>query len=156
MRSIIFMLLILAVSCGKKNTESTGPHNLREDVREEEVEGIEVSQPVELLDLTLDEEIEINGNQIVFRNERSAVRSGDRTMCAVSINKGDVYSYSLSGDRLNLQTPDGAFTLKRVGNAQASILGSWSGSQWQDSKFIIRKFTFLSANRLIMNIHCEG
>lgn len=149
------MLLILSISCGKKsNGDAT------RDIAEANTTDVDISleqaDPPDLLNVTMDEKVTINGNQIVFSRAKALSNAGEKITCALSVQTGETWTYQVNGNSLNLQMSDGTqMDMKKISSNGSGIQGSWIWTKNANAIKIIRRLSVVN-DQLILNQDCEG
>lgn len=159
---LIFLLLTAVVSCGKKS--GGGSASADPEAQQCEVNGVVVSCDsiydglgVDILDAAIDVTANVSASAITFTQARSVKSQGRRIDCSISVNSGDVYHYTVSGDSLYIDMPTGNITMKRVHHNGGGVAGTWKwsgivdGATYQTRLMTVTK----SLNRVIMKTTCE-
>lgn len=166
----LLMTFLFLVSCGKNGGSSSSPSAgpvAGGDAQLEESEPtcsadsctntITVDgTTVDLLDSVIDVPAQISGTQIAFTAAKASVAEGDRISCKTEVAAGEVYSYSISGHKLMLQTNSGQYTMSRLNEDGDGLIGTWL---WKgtgpDGMHVIRTMGVVSNSRVILKTHCE-
>lgn len=168
----LFITLLLFVSCGKNGGSSSstpaGPGTTTGGGAQlEEVEETCAADSctntitadgsiVDLLDSIVDVPAQISASQITFTAAKASVAEGDRISCKTEVAAGEVYSYSISGQKLMLQTNAGQYTMTRLNEDGQGLIGTW---MWKgtgpDGMHVIRTMGIVSNSRVILKTHCE-
>jgi len=112
---------------------------------------------VDLLDVAMDVAIELVGDKIIFKQNISDKSEGQHSVCDMQVNAEEAYVFKLDGSSLQIQTSSGEkINLAKVTKESTGIIGSWTSKSFRGTQMIMRKFTFISENRLVMRTHCEG
>jgi hypothetical protein len=152
------------ISCGKNenNSKKTNSKGIQEQEKDEGHAGrnsyvdISSQSEVDLLNATINQLVEINGDRITFLNSAFEEDKGNRISCHISINQDDIWHYTVSGDKLELSFPSGQkVELSRIGKSSHDLNGSWLWRGNQGNVKIIRRYTFLP-KRILINQDCEG
>jgi hypothetical protein len=159
---LVLFVLSALVSCGK-NGGGGGNKLAEDDFNHCEVNGEIVSCDsiydglgVDILDAQVDVPATVSDSAITFQQARSSKIEGRRINCAINVNAGDVYRYTVNGDSLYLDTPTGNITMKLV-HGQGGVVGTWKWKGIVDgATYQTRVLTVLKArNRVIMKTSCE-
>lgn len=156
MRFLLLTFLSVLVSCGQggSSSKSNGGGGNERPQNQEYITDV---REVDLLDVAMDVPVEINSNQIIFKQTTTDAANGVRSTCSVGVTTGEAYGYQVRGASLVISTPAGQkLTFTRVSGEGSSIVGSWSGKSYEGSQLVMRRMTFVSSNRLIMRTHCES
>lgn len=159
MRFLFTILLLSAVvACGKGGSGGSGSAN--PEAQQCEINGEVVSCDsiydglgVDVLNAKIDVPATIDSSSITFSQARSVKSDGRRISCAVAVNAGDVYRYTISGDSLYLDTPAGNMTMKRVHGS--GIMGMWRWTGYVDGATYQERLLTVSKNRIILQRNCE-
>lgn len=164
MRFLLSILLLTAVvSCGKNGGSGSGSGAGSDpELQQCEVNGETVSCDsiydglgVDILDASIDVPATISSTAITFTQSRSVNSQGRRINCSLSVNSGDVYRYTVNGDELLLDTPNGNIEMKRVYGS--GVVGKWrwrgivDGATFQTRILTVTK----NMNRVFMKTTCE-
>ena len=147
---LLSLVLMLVAACGKDGGGNS---------RQEQVSATDRmwdDSPYEVKDATVDVPATIDGSSITFKGSKTSTDSGDRIKCTVYANMGDVYQYSVKGNTLYLQRPQGNIELRKVNSfSGGGVFGVWS----HVSKTEVGTFeTIYSINptHVVIMKKCEG
>lgn len=159
MRIFFILLTVTAlVSCGKDGGGS-GSGNKKDVAQEQEFsEGINDGLGWDGLEAVVQSPVMVTSSDITFRSSKASSVRGSRIECSLSITAGESYQYSVSGDTLFLQTPNGNYEYARINPGTGSdISGTWKWFGQVDDYTLIHKTLFVSNNKqtAILRTNCE-
>ena len=156
MHKFIFLLsAILLVSCGKQTQSSNGSSKQEREETDENYLEVDAHESSDLLNVTADIPIEIEGDRIIFKSSRQLKDVGSRISCGLTINSGDIYAFDLAGGRLYLTLPDGErISMKRVIPGEGPM-GSWISVHRKGHSKVTRRYS-ITEDRMLLNVDCEG
>jgi hypothetical protein len=148
----LFSFLVLLASCVPQESSTKSAPIIRQN--EEYITDIQVS---DLLDVVMDVPVEISNSQILFMRSSSQMAQGVRTSCSLEVKEGEVYSFILDGNFLQLKKNTGkVLGFKRVSGEKEGLQGSWVHKSQENRQLILRRLSIVGTNRVIMRTHCEG
>jgi hypothetical protein len=101
--------------------------------------------------------IDLIGDKIIFKQSASDKSEGEHSVCNINVEAEEAYVFKLDGSSLQIQTSSGEkMSFIKVSKDATGILGSWTSKSIRGTQMIMRKFTFINENRLVMRTHCEG
>lgn len=160
MRFLSLILLTFAVvSCGKGGSGGSGsaiPEGMQCEVDGQAVscDSIYDGLGVDILTAKIEAPASVGDSAISFTQSRSDVKEGRRINCGISVNAGDVYRYSVSGDTLYLDTPTANMQMKRVYGS--GIVGKWKWSGIVDgATFKTFILTVTKSQKVFLQTTCE-
>ncbi len=152
----ISLALTLLVACGKNGG---GPKEMAA-AQECEVNGEGVSCDsiydglgVDVLNAKVDVPATIDGSSISFTQALGHKAQGRRIACSVSVGENTVYHYTISGDTLYLDTPDGNLTMNRVHGS--GIMGMWRSTNYVDGTTFEERLMTVKKNSVVIQKNCE-
>lgn len=163
MKSIFMMMFIFAlVSCGKDSgggssgsTAESGPERQTELTRNGYIDTSSRGE-TDLLNVTVNAPVNINGDRITFNQGVQAVDRGSRLSCSLSVQSGEMWTFSISGKSLRLTQSSGKIlNMKKLSGPEDSLLGNWLWQGNEDGMKLFRRLSIFQ-NRLIINQDCEG
>lgn len=111
---------------------------------------------VDLLDSIIDVPVQVTSSSITFSATKMAVAEGDRISCKTEVAAGESYEYSLSGNKLIVQTANGQLEMTRLNEDGEGIIGTWMWKGKGDAGMhMIRTMSIVNNSRVIMKTHCE-
>jgi hypothetical protein len=155
----LFMFLVLTsvIACGKK---SGGSSEEISEAQQCEVNGEVVSCDsiydglgVDVLNAKVDAPATIDSSSITFTQALSYKAQGRRIECSVSVLSGTVYRYTVSGNTLYLDTPEGNVTMNRVHGS--GIMGMWRSTRYVDGATFEELLMSVKKNSVVMQKNCE-
>lgn len=159
MRFLISILLLTAVvSCGKSGgggSSSANPEAQQCEINGEVVscDSIYDGLGVDVLNAKVDAPATIDGSSITFTQSLTNKAQGRRIACSVSIGSGNVYRYTISGNTLYLDTPEGNVTMNRVHGS--GIMGMWRSTRYVDGATFEEKLLTVKKNSVVIQKNCE-
>ncbi len=110
---------------------------------------------IDLLEAMIDVPVKIDGAEMTFLQDKSAVSNGRRIDCKVAVKNGEMYRFALRGERLLVMTSEGSYEMDRLSGGPG-VNGTWTWKGYVDQgTHLIRNFTILNSNRVIMRNSCE-
>ncbi|WP_408096115.1 hypothetical protein ACJVC5_13835 [Peredibacter sp. HCB2-198] len=160
----LLVLMALAAACGKEGGGSgrsslaagqPGVCSLNgRSVACESIQGAD-GLGVDLLETMVDVPVQVNDSEIQFMGDKESLTQGRRIECRTNVRSGEVYRYTLQGDSLHLSTESESYALTRL-NPGSGLAGTWVWKGYVDNgTHIIRQFSFLGNDRLIIRTNCE-
>ena len=113
------------------------------------------STQVDLLDSMIDVKVTITPNEILFRESKVSKARGRSIECQTQVKGGDIYSYEVRGDKLDVIMDGQKITMDRL-NESTGLRGAWAWKGYEDGIYTIRSFSFINDARLIIKKHCEN
>lgn len=157
----LLAILILSASCGKDggggSSISKRPGVCELNGRSVACETIQGADGfgIDLLESMIDVPVQITDSDIRFMENREAHAQGRRIDCSTTVKSGEVYRYSVHGDTLVLSTDSGSYDMQRLNSGQG-LSGTWMWKGYiNQGTHIIRQFSFLGNNRVIIRTNCE-
>lgn len=148
------LFLFILMSCGQKSSPSKGMIKQTDHQMDEYFTNV---TSVDLLDIAMDVAIDLVGDKIIFKQAASDKSEGEHSVCDMNVNVDEAYVFKLDGSFLKIQTSSGEkISFVKVSKDATGILGSWTSKSFRGNQMMMRKFTFISENRLVMRTHCEG
>lgn len=154
---LAIMILTVLVSCGKDDSvKNPQNENRRATTETTTADSIYDGLGVDILETTIDIPAIVSSDEITFTEDKSMKSEGRRINCSSSVNKGEIYRYSIKGNTLYLSTSAGNIDMKRV-QGEGGIAGTWTwagityGKTYQTRLLTVIK----SMNRVIMKTICE-
>lgn len=154
---LAIMILTVLVSCGKDDSvKNPQNENRRATTETTTADSIYDGLGVDILETTIDVAAIVSADDITFSETKSMKSEGRRINCSASVNKGDIYRYSIKGNTLYLSTSAGNVDMKRVLGADG-IVGTWKwAGTTDDMTYQTRLLTVIkSKNRVFMKMICE-
>ncbi|HXH30146.1 MAG TPA: hypothetical protein VNJ01_04985 [Bacteriovoracaceae bacterium] len=165
----IFFILILSVSCGKDS--GSGSSSKDESRQGQETDGTcpfegrrvpceSVTNTdglgVDLLDVMVEVPISVAGNTITFLEDKNQSVVGRRgNTCKVAVRNGEKYTFTLSGNSLNITTDAGSYQMERFTEG-SDLDGTWGWQSYLASgERQIRQLSILHGTRAIVKTNCE-
>lgn len=149
--TVLFMLLMLAVACGKD-----GSSDSKNKVQAQQYDLMWNDRQYEVKDATIDVPATVDGSSIVFKSTATKTDAGDVIKCTVHVNAGETYYLSLSGNTLILQTNQGRRDLRKVNSFSAGgVYGVWS----YEEKTEVGSFEWIysiNPTHVVITKKCEG
>lgn len=149
MRYLILLSLIFTVSCGKDG----GTEKVRQNMESIDLmwdgEGVEFKEAVVSVDAT------VGSDSIVIGESASDVDQGSTVKCAVSVAENETMQFSVSGNRLYLQTNNGNYDMRKV-NTLNGHLGTYSSVFRTSSGERIELLLTLQPSHIVLRKKCEG
>jgi hypothetical protein len=162
---IVFMMMFIFVlaSCGKDSGGSGSSTPSTESTRGRQTEltrngYVDTSSrgETDLLNVTLNAGININGDRITFDRGVQAMDRGSRLSCSFSVQSGEMWTFSITGESLRLTLSSGKIlNMRKLSGPENSILGNWLWQGSEDGMRLFRRLSILE-NRMIINQDCEG
>lgn len=153
----MFLALTAVVACGKNGG---GSSNEISEAQQCEINGEVVSCDsiydglgVDVLNAKIDAPATIDSSSITFTKALSNNAQGRRIACSVSVASGTVYRYTVNGDSLYLDTPEGNFTMKRVHGS--GIMGMWRTTDYVDGATYEERMITVKKNSVLIQKNCE-
>jgi hypothetical protein len=163
MKLIIFLfVIILSTSCGvERASDSTssskigGTCNLNgQSVPCANLKGSD-GEGIDLLESLIDVPVKVQNSEITFLIDKSSFSTGRRISCETKVRKGEVYRYSLRGDRLLLETSEGSYEMVRLSDGDG-LNSSWMWKGYVDEgTHLLRKLTIINNERALLRTYCE-
>lgn len=152
--TLLLLATVLFVSCGNNQGNGSGP-SIEEQNRELYLD-VKNQSPSELLNATLSVSADVRGGAISFSTNRIVQDSSGSLLCRLAVERGETWRYSLHGNNLLLQLPNGKnLTLKKVHSIKEGLIGSWAWKGQENGMKIHRRYTFLP-DMVVVNQDCEG
>ena len=156
----LLLALMFVVSCGKESSKTNSRQESNTCLYEgdEKCDTIQAADGlgIDLLDTIVDVSINVSNSEITFLESKVSRQEGRRISCETEVRNGEVYRFSVNGNKLNLKTDTGNFTFIRLNDEGASIIGAWNWKGYVDQgTHVIKTITFISENRAIIKTHCE-
>lgn len=156
------MFIFVLISCGK-DSGNGGPSSKSDSSIERETEltrngyvDTNSRGETDLLNVTVSEAINLEGDRIIFGRGVQAMDRGSRLSCSLSVQAGEIWTFALVAEELKLTLSNGKIlNLKKLNGPANSVLGNWIWQGNEDGMKLFRRFSFLN-NRIIINQDCEG
>ncbi|WPU67137.1 hypothetical protein [Peredibacter starrii] len=160
----LLVLLALTAACGKEGGGSgrssvaagqPGVCNLNgRSVACESIRGAD-GLGIDLLETMVDAPIQVTDSEIQFLGDKESLTQGRRIECRTNVKSGETYRYTLRGQRLLIDTESGSYEMTRL-NSGEGLIGTWVWKGYVDGgTHIIRQFSFLGNDRVIIRTNCE-
>ena len=161
MRFFLSIVILLSLSsCGKEIRSTTSTRSEKPCVvnlitnRCDPIQGNEGSG-IEILETVLEVPINIQGQEISFLSDKSAVAVGKKMTCEINISKEELHRFALRGDKLLILSPQGSFEFENQSEGEG-LGGHWVWKGYVDNGILeIRQLYFVGKNRLILRKTCE-
>lgn len=158
----LLLISVLTVACGQQGSSSGSSSSEKEQgcslngrsVACESIQGAD-GLGIDLLEAMIDVPIKIEGAEMTFLQDKSAVSTGRRINCKLSVKNGEMYRFALRGEKLMLMTPEGTYEMERLSGGPG-VSGTWTWKGYVDQgTHLIRNLTVINNNRAIMRNSCE-
>lgn len=161
MRFFLFLIItLLFSSCGKNPRTIKTDGNKRPCVfnlltnRCDPIQGNETSG-VEILETVIEVPIKIQGEEIIFLENKSSFVIGKKINCELNVSKGEVYRFSINGNKLLIISQLGSNEFENQ-TAGENLVGHWVSKAYLDNGVLeIMQLYFLGKNKLILRKTCE-
>lgn len=153
------LLLSVVVACGKNGGSGTGSAQgesspCRIDGEVVSCDSIYDGLGVDVLNAKISVAATVDGSRITFTEAGAQTAAGRRVSCSVSVRAGDSYPYSVSGNTLRLDTPEGNIDMKRVHGSGVMGMWRWTGTGADGASFQEKLLT-VTKSRVILQKNCE-
>lgn len=158
----LLLISVLTVACGQQGSGGGSSSSDKEQgcslngrsVACESIRGAD-GLGIDLLEAMIDVPVKIEGAEMTFLQDKSAVSTGRRINCKLSVKDGEMYRFALRGERLMLMTPEGTYEMERLSGGPG-VNGTWTWKGYIDQgTHLIRNLTVINSNRAIMRNSCE-
>lgn len=160
----LLVLLALAAACGKESGGGSGRSlaagqpgvcNLNgRSVACESIHGAD-GLGIDLLETMVDAPIQVTDSEIQFLGDKESLTQGRRIECRTNVKNGEIYRYTVRGESLLISSESGSFEMTRL-NSGSGLIGTWVWKGYVDNgTHIIRQFSFLGNDRVIIRTNCE-
>lgn len=157
----LLLISVLSVACGQQggggSSSSQKENSCSLNGRSVACESIRGADGlgIDLLEAMIDVPVKIEGAEITFLKDESAVSDGRRIDCKLAVKNGEMYRFALRGERLLIMTPEGTYEMERLSGGPG-INGTWTWKGYVDQgTHLIRNLTIINSNRAIMRNSCE-
>jgi hypothetical protein len=156
-----YLVLVSFVSCGQKqNSNSTSITPIAKQETECDLDLCDVirsdDRVVELLDSMIDVPIEISDDHVKILVSKLSIDQGSSFNCESEASAGEIYDFSLDNNYLNLKIQNENYRLVRLNKDSEGLNGSWTWRGKSDQGVqMIKTFSFIGENRMILKTHCE-
>ena len=158
----LLVLLTLSISCGKdggggSSSSKSGSGTCSLNGRSVACESIQGADGlgIDLLESMIDVPVKIDGAEMMFMADKSAVSTGRRITCKTAVKNGEVYRFALRGSRLLVMTAEGSYEMERLTDGEG-IVGTWAWDGYIDQGTrLTKQMSFLSQTRVILKTNCE-
>lgn len=158
----LFFVILLSASCGmEKKTDALSSSksgsvcNLNgKSVPCATIKGAD-GEGIDLLETLIEVPVNIQNSEIIFLDNKSSFSSGRRISCETKVNKGEVYRFTMRGNRLLVETSEGSYEMERLSEGE-DLNSSWMWKGYVDEgTHLIRKMTVINNERAILRTYCE-
>lgn len=160
----LLFIIALSVACGKQEGGGSGSSTKQEQQGRCDLNGRSVACEsirgadglgIDLLEAMIDVPVKIQGAEITFLQDKSAVSTGRRINCKLAVKNGEMYRFALRGEKLLIMSPEGSYEMERLSGGPG-VNGTWTWNGYIDQgTHLIRNMTILNSNRVIMRSSCE-
>lgn len=155
MKLIYLLMPVLLMACGKNDGSGGSSKNTPQERSQGFYLDAKSVSPTELMNVTLSEAAEVRGDTITFSRNRVVEENGGRHVCRLSVDNGESWRFSVNGNTLHLQLPNGKNLSLRNLYSAGGHHGAWEWKGQEDGMRIQRRFTFLPG-MVVVNQDCEG
>ena len=147
--ALLLSLIVLTAACGGGGGSS---NNGRQD-QQAAVLGDGTSP--DLMEAVVEADTNISDSDILFTKAKTNRTTGKTITCSVGVNEGEVYRYAINGDRMEVLTKSGSYTMVRDYPGTGLVGSKWNYKGTEGNTDVRMMMYVVNNTKVIMRKWCE-